>query len=137
MSEEKIKSHNLVNPLSNSYGNLLNEISEKIGFMKGSINMIYPKISKVKYDMKAYERKKEYTEYIKDKKNNIKRKYNNSVEDTKKPDGNRIVIYNISKPKKITQTYMTKCPIKVFKNGDEYFTKMYTLRRQRKFIVEE
>ena len=137
MSEEKIKSHNLVNPLSNSYGNLLNEISEKIGFMKGSINMIYPKISKVKYDMKAYERKKEYTEYIKDKKNNIKRKYNNSVEDTKNPDGNRIVIYNISKPKKITQTYMTKCPIKVFKNGDEYFTKMYTLRRQRKFVVDE
>ena len=53
MSEEKIKSHNLVNPLSNSYGNILNEISEKIGFMKGSINMIYPKISQAKYEIKA------------------------------------------------------------------------------------
>ena len=137
MSEEKIKSHNLVNPLSNSYGNILNEISEKIGFMKGSINMIYPKISQAKYEIKAYERNKEYTEYIKDKKNNIKRKYNNSVEDNKNPNGNKIVIYNISKPKKITQTYMTKCPIKVFKNEDEYLIKMYTLRRQRKFVIDE
>ena len=137
MSEDKNKPNNLVNPLSNSYGNLLNEISEKIGFMKGSINMIYPKISQAKYEMKAYERKKGYTEYIREKKNNIKRKYNNSVEDTKNPDGNRIVIYNISKPKKMTQTYMTKCPIKVFKNEEEYFTKMYTLRRQRKFLLDE
>jgi hypothetical protein len=137
MSEAKIKSHNLVNPLSNYYGSLLNEISEKIGFMKGSINMIYPKITQAKFEMKAYQRKKEFTEYIRDKKNIIKRKYNNSVEDTKNPDGNRIVIYNISKPKKMTQTYMTKCPIKVFKNGEEYFTKMYTLRRQRKFLIDE
>jgi hypothetical protein len=137
MSEAKIKSHNLVNPLSNSYGSLLNEISEKIGFMKGSINMIYPKITQAKFEMKAYQRKKEFTEYIRDKKNIIKRKYNNSVEDTKNPDGNRIVIYNVSKPKKITQTYITNCPIKVFKNGEEYFTKMYALRKQRKFFIDE
>ena len=136
-SEDKFKSLNLANPLSNSYGNLLNSLSEKIGFMKGSINMIYPKISQAKYEMKAFKRKNEFTEYIREKNNNIKRHYNNSVEDTKNTDKNRIVIYNISKPKKITQTFITKCPIKVLKNGDEYFTKMYSLRRQRKFFINE
>lgn len=136
-SEDKIKSYNLSNPLSNSYGNILNEISEKIGFMKGSINMIYPKISKAKYEVKASKRKIEFSEYLREKKKNMKRRYNNSVEDTKNPDGSKIVIYNIPKPKAITQTYMTKCPIKVFKHADEYFTKMYTLRRQRKIFIDE
>lgn len=136
-SEDKIKSHNLANPLSNSYGNILNEISEKIGFMKGSINMIYPKISKAKYEIKKSKRKIEFSEYLREKKKNMKRRYNNSVEDTKNPDGSKIVIYNIPKPKVITQTYITKCPIKVFKHGDEYFTKMYTLRRQRKILTDE
>ena len=55
----KIKNNDIfLSPFSNSYGILLDLMSEKVGFMKGSMDIIYPKITQKKYKLRTLERTK-------------------------------------------------------------------------------
>ena len=47
-----------LNPFYNSYGLMLEDVTEKIGFMKGSLDLVYPKIIQKKYQLKAEQRNK-------------------------------------------------------------------------------
>ena len=57
--ERKIKNNDIfLHPFSNSYGSLLDIMSEKVGFMKGSIDILYPKITQKKYQLRTIQKKK-------------------------------------------------------------------------------
>ena len=133
----KFKSDIFLNPFSNSYGPVLDNLSERIGFMKGSINMIYPKIAQTKYQIKTYERINEYKDIV--KKRNMKKSWRNKSMDNKKiVPGNKNMLYNMAEPKKIIQYFPTKYPVKILNNGNNLISsKMYSLRRQKNFFVNE
>jgi len=131
LSNEKKNSDIFLTPFTNSYGYLLDDLSEKIGFMKGSINMIYPKVSKVKYHFQDIERNNEFNNYCSEKaKNNFGRK---SLENDKTIK-NKIKLFNAIKPKIIIQKFLTKYPINIKRKGEnEFSSKMYSLKRQQLF----
>ena len=97
----------LSKPFNNSYGFMLNLVSEKVKFLKGSLDMIYPSIIQKKYEIKANQI---------DKKVDLLR--NSSLENFK---GNRIDIkkdiYKINKNKKIFQSVFAKYPIYIKVKG--------------------
>ena len=134
MSEEKINSDVCLSPFSNSYGYILDDLSEKIGFMRGSINMIYPKISKAKYQIKELERTDEFKKISKITKIK-KNKYNSeNIENIyEKIDK----IYNRIKPKKVIKKFFTKYPINYQKKGEKIYSKMYTMKNQHFFIEKD
>ena len=139
LSEDKIKSDIFLNPFSNSYGCLLDDLSEKIGFMKGSMNMIYPKISQSQYKINEIERTKKIIEM---NKNIKKKKYNHhrnkSLDSNNRLMKSNIKLFNTIKPKKIIKKFFTKYPINIPKKGEKAFSsKMYSLKRQQKFIENE
>ena len=119
-------------PFTNSYGHILDEISAQIGFMKDSINIIYPKISKIKYHLKSIEKKdafKKYNNYTEKTINN----FNKTFENPKINKNNIKILYSI-KPKKIIQTFFTKYPIPIQRKGKKDFSsKMYSIKRQNIF----
>ena len=125
--DQKIKNNDIfLNPFMNSYGILLDDMSEKVGFMKGSIDIIYPKITQKKYQIRTLERKNKY---------NIKR--SRSQENYKIQNNNEINnnIFNIIKPKKIIQTIFTKYPINIKRTGKKiYVTKMYSFKGRKDLI---
>ena len=133
----KFKSDIFLNPFSNSYGPVLDNLSERIGFMKGSINMIYPKIAQTKYQIKTYERINEYKDIVKKRK--MKKSWRNKSVDNKKiVPGNKNMLYSMAEPKKIIQFFPTKYPVKIINNGNNLISsKMYSLRRQKNFFVNE
>ena len=47
LSKYKLRNNKvLLNPFMNSYGVMLENLSDKIGFIKGSLDLVYPKIIK-------------------------------------------------------------------------------------------
>ena len=112
-----------LNPFSNSYGVVLDLLSEKVGFMKGSMDIIYPKITQKKYQIRALERKKEY---------NFKR--SSSQENDKKQNNENNKLFNI-KSKTIIQSIFTKYPINIKRlHHNTFSTKMYSFKRKNQFI---
>lgn len=110
----------LLNPFSNSYGVVLNILSEKVGFMKGSMDIIYPKITQKKYQIRALERKKEF---------NFKR--SSSQENSKKQNSKNNSLFNI-KSKKIIQSIYSKYPINIKRSGNNIFSsKMYSFKGKK------
>ena len=119
----KIKPDSILNPITNSYGNVLNHLSGKIGFMKDSINMIYQKISKARAQMKGPTMKFK----------SIKRSRSLVDDYNLNNEKNKSNLYKINERKNL-QTFYTKYPInsrnKNFGENLLPFT-MYSLRRKK------
>ena len=123
--DKKIKNNDIfLNPFTNSYGVLLDNMSEKVGFMKGSMDIIYPKITQKKYQIRSLERKK---------KSNLKKC---ASQENYKIQNNEINnIFNIKPKKKIIQSIFTKYPINIKRTGKSvYFTKMYSFKGKKDLI---
>ena len=113
-----------MNPFSNSYGVLLNILTEKIGFMKGSIDILYPKITQQRYQIRTLERKKQ---------KNIKRSIS---QENYKNQKNEIKnnIFNF-KQRKIIQSTFTKYPVSIKKiDQNKWSSKMYSFQGQKDLI---
>ena len=117
--KKPIKIRNSLNPITNSYGTVLDALSGKIGFMKDSINLIYPKISKAKYSMNE---------------NKIEESLNGSnINDNNQEKISSIILYKINK-RKINQTISSKYPVYItnkIKNNKISHAKMYSLRSKK------
>ena len=137
IEDEKIKSNIYLNPFYNSYGHILDDLSEKLGFMKGSINIIYPKISHAKYQFKDFEKTEELKKIDKNK-IQTKNKVNKSLERKDIKYENKIKFYNNIEPKIIIKKCFTKYPIYIKRKGDHSSSsKMYSFKRQQLFMEKE
>ena len=119
LRNETTQSETILNPIINSYGNVIEDLSVKIGFMKDSINMIYPKISKEKYKLKGPTLKFK----------SVKR--SKSVIDKK--DKSQNILYKMNKRKHI-QTFYGKYPLDSRnKKSREHLLPytMYSLKRKK------
>ena len=112
----------ILNPITNSYGNLLDHLSDKVAFMKDSMDMIYPKISQAKYMIKGP--KKDYESMSQNQ--SLINDYNfERIRDLN-------IIYKIKK-RKINQTLYSKYPLH---SRNKYFRekllpiKKYSLNRE-------
>ena len=120
-----IKIGNTLNPIMNSYGNILDDLSGKIGFMKDSMNLIYPKVSQAKYlfngiknDFDSVQKNRSLIEDYNINQNKIKSKF---------------ILYQIKK-KKINQTVYSKYPLSLnnkSKSEKILTAKIYSLRRKK------
>ena len=121
--DKKINNNDiLLNPFINSYGILLDRMSEKIGFMKGSMDIIYPKITQKKYEIRTLEKR------------NKKIRRSSSQENIKIQNNKANNIFNI-KQKKITQSIFTKYPINIRKIGQNMLaTKIYSFKGKKDLI---
>ena len=126
--DNKIKNNDIfLSPFSNSYGILLDLMSEKVGFMKGSMDIIYPKITQKKYQIRTLERKRF--------KNNFKK--SSSQESIKNQNSEINHLFNI-KQKKIIQSIYTKYPINIKGMGQNMLsTKMYSFKGQKELITKK
>ena len=124
--KKPIKIKNILNPITNSYGNVLDDLSGKIGFMKDSMNLIYPKVSQIKYLFNGIKNNFESTskDLSLDEYNNI-----NQIKIKSKS-----ILYQLKK-KKINQILYSRYPIYLNKNknnSEKIFTaKIYSLRRKK------
>ena len=111
-----------LNPFSNSYGILLDLMSEKVGFMKGSMDIIYPKITQKRYQLRTMEIKKK------------KIKKSSSAKNIKNQNNEINNIFNI-KQKNFFQSNFSKYPINVKQFGQNILpVKMYSLKGKRDLI---
>lgn len=120
LADKKINNNDLfLHPFSNSYGTLLDKMSEKVGFMKGSIDILYPKITQKKYQLRATQRKKEFSR--------LNDEYQENNQNYKKETKNNI--FNINKEKKVLQSIFTKYPVTIKSNGvNVCFSKIYSYK---------
>ena len=128
LSEYEFKNNKiLLKPFNNSYGIILENLSEKIGFMKGSLDIVYPKIIRKKYQIRMKQQQSEKT------KNNNDTLKSNSLENTKSNKNKNIVkddLYIIiNKDKKASQSIHTKYPKSVKIKG-KITPNMYSFRGQ-------
>ena len=105
------------------YRNVLDDLSEKIGFMKDSINMIYPRMSKAKYIMKGP------TIQFKSVKRSRSVIHDNNINKNKSQN----ILYKINKRKNI-QTFYSKYPLdsRNIKSKEHLLPyTMYSLKRKK------
>ena len=124
--KKPIKIKSSLNPITNSYGNILDDVSGKIGFMKDSMNLIYPKISKAKYLFNGNKNEMESN-----RKNwSLIDDYNINQNKIK----NKFILYQMKK-RKFNQTIYSKYPIYLNnkKNNSEKIlsAKIYSLKRKK------
>ena len=113
----------LLNPFINSYGILLDRMSKKVVFMKGSMDIIYPKITQKKYQIRTLEKKER------------KIKRSSSQENIKDQNKDINRLFNISQKKKIIQSIFTKYPINIRNIGhNRLATKMYSFKGKKDLI---
>lgn len=111
----------LLNPFYNSYGVMLDDVSEKVGFMKGSMNLVYPRIIQKKYQIKAEQSIKNIGLLRSNSENYFKRNKN----DIKK---NLFAV----KYRNISQSVFTKYPVYVKLKG-KFSPHMYTFKEQNRY----
>ena len=122
--KKPIKIANKLNPITNSYGLILDDVSGKIGFMKDSMNLIYPKLSQAKYLFNGINKEIE----INRKNRSLIQDYNFNQNKMK----DNFLLYQIKK-RKINQTIYSRYPISLNNrnNSDKILTaKMYSLRQK-------
>ena len=122
--KKPIKIANKLNPITNSYGLILDDVSGKIGFMKDSMNLIYPKLSQAKYLFNGINKEIE----INRKNRSLIQDYNFNQNKMK----DNFLLYQIKK-RKINQTIYSRYPIQLNNrnNSDKILTaKMYSLRQK-------
>ena len=135
IEDEKIKSNIYLNPFNNSYGHILDDLSEKLGFMKGSINIIYPKISHAKYQFKDFEKTEEFNKIEKNKRT---KNYKENKSSEKNINQNKVKFFKKDEPKIIIKKCFTKYPIYIRRKGENASaSKMYSFKRQQLFMEKE
>lgn len=112
----------LLRPFNNSYGAMLDNVNEKVGFMKGSLDLVYPRIIQKKYQIKAEQSIKRIGLLRANSQNNNKRNNKNDIKNN---------IFSI-KDKNISQSVFTKYPMYIKLKG-KFSPHMYTLKGQRRF----
>ena len=125
--KKPIKIRNSLNPIINSYGNILDELSGKIGFMKDSINLIYPKISQAKYLINGNKKEDEFNG------SSISLNGNNNPNINEGKINTKLILYKINK-RKVNQTISSKYPIYLTnkaKNETIPHAKIYSLRHKK------
>ena len=105
----------LLHPFSNSYGDMLEDLSGKVKFMKGSIDLVYPTIIQNKYKIKA-----------KQSINKINFLNSNSQENINNKNDIKSIIFSINKDKNKTQTVFTKYPMYIKLKG-KFSPHLYSL----------
>ena len=120
------KKNIILNPFSNSYGVLLNNLTEKVGFLKGSMDILYPQITQKRYQIRASLGKKKQIQ-------NLKRSI--SQENFKNQNnGIKNNFFNF-KRKKIIQSTFTKYPVSIEKLGQNIWTsKIYSFQGKKDLI---
>ena len=126
--DKKIKNNDIfLNPFTNSYGVLLDLMSEKVGFMKGSMDILYPKITQKMYQIRTLERKTKNDMKRSSSQENYKIQYlgfNNNNNFNNK-------LFNL-KQKKSFQSIYTRYPVSIKKIGQNKWTsKMYSFKGQK------
>ena len=111
----------LLNPFYNSYGVMLDDVSEKVGFMKGSLNLVYPRIIQKKYQIKAEQSIKKIGLLRSNSDNDFKRNKNDIKNN----------LFTI-KDKNIIQSVFTKYPMYIKLNG-KFSPHLYTYKGQNRF----
>ena len=87
--------------------------------MKGSIDILYPKITQKKYQLRTIQKKKELNRLNDDSQENNENQKNEIKNN----------IYNINKEKKVFQSIFTKYPINIKHNGRNIcFSKFYSYK---------
>ena len=129
MADKKIKNSDIfLNPFTNSYGVLLDLMSEKLGFMKGSMDILYPKITQKMYQIRTLEKKS---------KNHIKRsssQENYKIQNLGVNNNTNNKLFNLNQ-KKIIQSIYTRYPVSKKKIGQNKWTnKMYSFKGQKDLI---
>lgn len=129
MADKKIKNSDIfLNPFTNSYGVLLDLMSEKLGFMKGSMDILYPKITQKMYQIRTLEKKS---------KNHIKRsssQENYKIQNLRFNNNTNNKLFNLNQ-KKIIQSIYTRYPVSIKKIGQNKWTnKMYSFKGQKDLI---
>ena len=114
----------LLHPFSNSYGDMLEDLSGKVKFMKGSIDLVYPTIIQNKYKIKA-----------KQSINKINFLNSNSQENINNKNDIKNIIFSINKDKNKTQTVFTKYPMYIKLKG-KFSPHMYTLKGEKKLFYK-
>ena len=112
----------LLTPFSNSFGLMLENVSEKVGFMKGSLDLVYPKIIQKKYQLKAKLSKKRI---------NLLRSFSQKNIMKNKDDikGDLFIV----KDKNISQSVTAKYPMYIKLKG-KLSPHMYTLKGQNRIF---
>ena len=111
----------LLNPFYNSYGVMLDDVSEKVGFMKGSLDLVYPRIIQKKYQIRAKQSIKKLGLFRSTSQNNFKRNENDI----------KNIIFTI-KNKDISQSIFTKYPMYIKLKG-KFSPHMYTFKGRNRF----
>ena len=106
----------ITKPFNNSYNFMINIISDKIKFLKNSLNFIYPSIFRKRYLIKENQNKK----------NNLLRNISQEVFRRNKNEVKND-IYKINEDKKVSQSVFTKYPIYIKLKG-KYSPCLYSLR---------
>ena len=107
----------LLNPFYNSFGEVIEDVSQKIKFIKGSIDLVYPKIIQKKYQIMAKESFKKLGLLKSSSQENIKRN-NNGIKDN---------LFTINKYKKASQISTSKYPIYIKLKG-KFSPRMYSMK---------
>ena len=98
-----------LNPFNNSYGNILQNMTGKVGFIKRSIDILYPKIIEEKN--KLIEKRKNAL---------IARRM---IKDRNSDEYNKDNIYTLKKEKKIVRSLFTKYPRSINKCTKKFVSK--------------
>jgi len=106
----------ITKPFNNSYNFMINVISDKIKFLKNSLNFIYPSIFRKRYLIKENQNKK--NNLLRNNSQEIFRRNKNEVKND---------IYKINEDKKVSQSVFTKYPIYIKLKG-KYSPCLYSLR---------
>ena len=106
----------ITKPFNNSYNFMINIISDKIKFLKNSLNFIYPSIFRKRYLIKENQNKK--NNLLRNISQEIFRRNKNEVKND---------IYKINEDKKVSQSVFTKYPIYIKLKG-KYSPCLYSLR---------
>ena len=106
----------ITKPFNNSYNFMINVISDKIKFLKNSLNFIYPSIFRKRYLIKENQNKK--NNLLRNISQEIFRRNKNEVKND---------IYKINEDKKVSQSVFTKYPIYIKLKG-KYSPCLYSLR---------
>ena len=106
----------ITKPFNNSYNFMINILSDKIKFLKNSLNFIYPSIFRKRYLIKENQNKK--NNLLRNISQEIFRRNKNEVKND---------IYKINEDKKVSQSVFTKYPIYIKLKG-KYSPCLYSLR---------
>ena len=106
-------------PFYNSFGLMIEDVSQRVRFMKGSLDLIYPKIIQKKYQIKAEQSIKKLGKLRSSSVENIKRN-KNDIKD---------ILFSINKYKKISQSVFSKYPIYIKLKG-KFSPRMYSFKEQ-------